>query len=233
MLITLFSLMIAQANEDCTLDSIRFNDVSISQSQVLQKYGATCLDAVNLETQAQEIYKKATDAIAAGNPELAKQYLAELEANFSSTRVWRSAQRMKKELDIVGLYVPQYVNVEWIQGYDDIGTGTVLLVFWEVWCPHCKREVPKLQQTYEKYQPQGLKVVGLTKMNRSATPEKVNDFIREHNIQYPMGKEDGEMTSLFSVTGVPAAAILHNGKVVWRGHPARIDHNTLTQYLSY
>lgn len=231
MLPTLFSLILAQANEDCTLDFVLFEDVSIAQAQVLKKYGASCQDAVNLETKAQDIYGKATDAVAAGNTKLAKQYLTDLENNYRSTQTWTAASRLKNEVEVVGLQVNKYTNVDWIQGYDDIRSGTVLLVFWEVWCPHCKRELPKLQQLHEQYQHKGLKVVGLTKMNRSSTPEKISEFIRKNNIQYPIGKEDGQMTAMFAVTGVPAAAIIHNGRVVWRGHPANIDSNILGSYL--
>ena len=232
MLLTISSLFIAQANEDCVLDSVRFADVSISQSTVLQKYGATCQDAENTDRQAQELYKKATEALAKGDIDLAKQYLSELEKDFDSTRVWRSASRLKKELDVIGISIPEYVGVEWIQGNDDISTGTVLLVFWEAWCPHCVREVPNLQKTYEKYQEKGLRVVGLTKMSRSSTPEKVSAFLQENNIQYPIGKENGEMTALLNVSGIPAAALIHNGKVIWRGHPARIEYETFAPYIA-
>ena len=34
--------------------------------------------------------------------------------------------------------------------------------FWEIWCPHCKREVPELQATFENTAAK-VKMVGLTK----------------------------------------------------------------------
>ena len=36
------------------------------------------------------------------------------------------------------------------EGNVDLSSGTTLVVFWEVWCPHCRREVPELKETYEK-----------------------------------------------------------------------------------
>ena len=49
---------------------------------------------------------------------------------------------------------------KWYQGSaaDVEGGKATLYVFWEVWCPHCKREVPKLSATYDKFKGQGLTI---------------------------------------------------------------------------
>ena len=112
-----------------------------------------------------------------------------------------------------------------------LSDGTTLLVFWEEWCPHCKREVPKMQALYSGLKDDGLQVVGLTKITRSSTEEKVTSFIAEKEIAYPVAKETGELSQYFNVSGIPAAAVLKDGKVVWRGHPAQLNEAKLKAWL--
>lgn len=74
--------------------------------------------------------------------------------------------------------------------------------------------------------------MGLTKVNRSATEEKVEEFISTHKLTFPVAKEtDGKISRHFGVQGVPAAAVVKNGKVIWRGHPARISDKMLDKWL--
>ena len=74
-------------------------------------------------------------------------------------------------------------------------------------------------------------MIGLTKLSRSSTKEKVREFIYENEITYPMAKENGEMSKYFNVSGIPAAAFIKDGTIVWRGHPARITVDMLNSWL--
>jgi thiol-disulfide isomerase/thioredoxin len=116
------------------------------------------------------------------------------------------------------------LNVDkWHQGNVDIADGkATLLVFWEVWCPHCKREVPKMQKIHDDYGPKGLQVVGLTKQSRDKSDADVMAFLEENDVKYPTARENGDISTHYGVRGVPAAAVVKDGKVVWRGHPSRI-----------
>lgn len=105
------------------------------------------------------------------------------------------------------------------------------MIFRETWCSHCRREVPKLEKIYTGYKDKGLKVIGLTKINKGATPEKINEFIEEKGITYPIAKENGSLSQYFKVKGIPAAALISNGKIVWRGHPSRLPGQLLKKYL--
>jgi hypothetical protein len=91
--------------------------------------------------------------------------------------------------------------------------------------------VPKIQSIYSDLKGEGLQVVGLTKITRSSTEEKVSTFISEKQIAYPVAKEDGELSRYFNVSGIPAAAVLKDGKVVWRGHPAQLNEAKLKAWL--
>jgi hypothetical protein len=88
-----------------------------------------------------------------------------------------------------------------------------------------------MEETYKTWSPKGLKVVGLTKQSRNITDEQVTNFIKEKSVSYPMAKEaDGTMSRYYNVSGIPAAAAVVDGKVVWRGHPGRITDDMLKEW---
>ena len=143
--------------------------------------------------------------------------------------------RAAQEAAVVGKPAPSSWKItKWFQGEDQTkldNTKTTLLVFWDVWCPHCRREVPKIENIHNKLKDKGLQVLGLTKVNRSATDEKIEAFIKDNNLTYPIAKEDGSLSQYFAVRGVPAAAVVKGDKVVWRGHPVRLTLKMLEDWL--
>jgi len=187
------------------------------------------------EQAADAILKNIADLSRDGKFDEAKAQLATLEKDYGSTAAFRKAGRLKSELDVIGKPAPtEWKMDQWFQGQNDVdlsGSKTTLVVFWEVWCPHCQKEVPVLEKTYEDLHPQGLQVVGLTKLTKSATEDKVRDFLKEKGVTYPIAKESGDLSAYFNVSGIPAAAVIKDGKVVWRGHPARLDEDMLKAWL--
>ncbi len=161
--------------------------------------------------------------------------LREFFKKYSGTRLVGRARAVESELSVVGLDAPQHYEVEkWFQGKDAVqltSNKPTLLIFWEVWCPHCRREVPKIQKLYETYGPKGLQVVGLTKVNRNKTDADVEAFLKQNNVTYPIAKEKGSVSGVFKVRGIPAAAIVKDGKIVWRGHPAHLSKEMLEKLL--
>ena len=186
------------------------------------------------EEAARNLYTEIQELVGKGDIDGAKAKMNDLTTNYGDTTTAKRAQSLNAELSVVGKPAPTELKVEkWFQGQSEvnINKGATLVVFWEVWCPHCKREVPKLEETYEKYKGKGLQVVGLTKVTKSSTDEKVQEFLTEQKVTYPIAKETGEMSDYFAVTGIPAAAVLKDGKVVWRGHPGRLTDDMINAWL--
>jgi thiol-disulfide isomerase/thioredoxin len=177
------------------------------------------------DREAQALLRAAQAHIAAGRSEDAKKELKKLIATYPKAKVVRYAQQTMREVELIGKDAGELDVEKWFEGKASMDEGKLtLLVFWESWCPHCKREVPKLEALYQKHKADGLNVIGLTKVTRSSTDEKVEAFISEHELSYPVAKEkDGVMSKRFAVSGVPAAALVKNGKVVWRGHPSKLN----------
>ena len=88
-----------------------------------------------------------------------------------------------------------------------------------------------MMELYHNLRDQGFQLVGLTKINKSATPEKVRQFIAEEGIDYPIAKEDGSLSRHFKVSGIPAAAILKDNVIIWRGHPSWVSEQLIKSWL--
>jgi thiol-disulfide isomerase/thioredoxin len=185
------------------------------------------------EQKAGELLQAANQAAEAGNYDEARTKIEELNSKFGETRAAKRAARLSGELAILGKDAGTLDVEKWFSGKTDFGQGkATFIVFWETWCPHCQREVPKMEETYAKYKGQGLNIVAVTKVTRQSTDEKVNEFIKEHKLSFPIGKEqNGSLSERFAVQGIPAAAVVKDGKVVWRGHPARVTDEMIQKWI--
>ena len=155
-----------------------------------------------------------------------------MNAKYGATRTAQRGGRLLKELSLVGSPAQAITTSKMYQGSTpDVSSGVSLVVFWEKWCPHCRREVPALQATYDKYKGK-MGFVGLTKQSKNTSDEDVQSFIDENKITYPMGKEDGSASNAYAVSGIPAAAVVKDGKVVWRGHPGSLSDDMIDGFLN-
>jgi thiol-disulfide isomerase/thioredoxin len=165
----------------------------------------------------------------------AKKAAADFRKTFGNTNTAKQGARYLAELDVVGKEAPPKIAADpWFLGEGEVDTTAgkaTLLIFWEEWCPHCRREVPRVQNLHETFAAQGLQVVGLTKLSRGVTEEKFRGFIEQQKLTYPIGKEDGELSRQFNVSGVPAAAVIKGGKVIWRGHPGYLRPEMVREWL--
>ncbi len=178
------------------------------------------------------LYREAQTLSSQNKNEEAKAKYKDCVDNFGDTKVARACAAQLRQLEVVGAEIADLKDIEWLKGQGALADSkATLVVFWEVWCPHCKREVPKLQETYSKFKDKGFNVIGLTKMTRGKTKDDVMSFIDEQSLSYPVGKEDGSMSDFFGVQGVPAAAVVKDGKVVWRDHPARITDAMIEAWI--
>ena len=188
------------------------------------------------EAAAQELYKAITDDMQAGNLEQAAKKAKDLGSKYAATTTYKRARKMLAELEVIGVQVPADWSgsvEEWYQGDGEINltSGTTMVVFWEVWCPHCRNHMPELVNTYDKWKGKGMNVVGLTRLSKGKSKEDVTKFMSENKLNYPIGKEDGKLAQTFGVGGIPAAAVVKDGKIVWRGHPARLSEDVIEKLL--
>ena len=94
---------------------------------------------------------------------------------------------------------------------DVVGKNTVGLVFWGIWCPHCRDEIPAMINLQTTYQEKGLQIVSVAVKEDRAIKfpdfkKGVVDFVDEYpqKINYPVLLDDQyEATLLYHLHGVP------------------------------
>lgn len=186
----------------------------------------------DLELAAYASYEEAMARFEALDAPGGRAALEQILAVAPGSRVAPMAERALEEAAVVGSPAPPWAVAEWFQGGPPEGARATLLVFWEVWCPHCQDELPGIDARAEAWRARGLHTVGLTRLTRDATPEAVRAFLALTGITIPIGREqDGAMAEAYRVTGIPAAALVRDGVIVWRGHPARITPALLDAVL--
>ncbi|MBX2801345.1 MAG: TlpA family protein disulfide reductase [Myxococcales bacterium] len=178
------------------------------------------------------------DAVEAANalqPERAWELLASLDQEHAGSEADALADRLRRELGVLnraGLPLdlsPWFVALP--SGFDP--SVPTLLVFFEAWCPHSGEAMPAVQALMDDDGAAGWQVVGITQQTRATPTQGVRDFVQEHGLSFPVGRDGtGEQARHYQVRGVPAAVALVDGTVRWRGHPAHIDAGLLERLRS-
>ena len=73
----------------------------------------------------------------------------------------------------------------------------MLVNFWATWCPPCKKEIPDFIKLHEQYKDQQFTVLGIA-VNED--PKKVEKFITEKKISYPIVPLTQEISSTLPLT---------------------------------
>ena len=78
----------------------------------------------------------------------------------------------------------------------DYRDKVVVLDFYATWCEPCRASIPHLIDLQKQYGSQGLQVIGLNGGGQNDY-DKVPDFAREFQIDYPLGIADAELEHLY------------------------------------
>jgi len=93
--------------------------------------------------------------------------------------------------------------------------GKVVLVeFWATWCPPCREAVPEMNKLYEKYKNRNVQVLAVSLDEGGDVASRLNQFVREHRVKYPVLIGDNKVNILYGVTNVPVAFVIDkDGKI--------------------
>lgn len=107
----------------------------------------------------------------------------------------------------------------------DLRGKVVLVNFWATWCPPCRKEIPDLISLYQRFQNQGLVILGIS----DEPAQKVGTFAAEKMVNYPVLLDpDEKVHKLFMVEGIPKTFIYdREGKLVTQS----IDMRARDQFL--
>jgi len=104
----------------------------------------------------------------------------------------------------------------------------VLLNFFATWCPPCKAEIPHLNNLLKKYEKDLVVISVLVEQNKENSI--VNDFILEHDIQYPITNSPVNFDLAGAVGGVdsiPAMFLFTKKGLVYQNYVGAVDEAIL------
>jgi thiol-disulfide isomerase/thioredoxin len=193
-------------------------------------------DFPDAKNAARGLSNVARAAQEAGDLQTAERLYQRLVDDFPRDRLARTARSHLSSLMLLNKPAPALEIEEWLG--DDMGQiadhrgKAVLLVFWATWCPHCRKEMPKLQEWWQKYSDGDFMMIAVTRNSRGQTTDKVREYATENGLTMPIAIDPGATSRAFGVSGIPAAALVDkDGKVVWRNHPGQLTDAMLAEYL--
>ncbi len=91
----------------------------------------------------------------------------------------------------------------------------VYIKFWASWCMECRKELPSLQQTYEKYR-NNIAIYAVN-LNINETDEYIRRLQQKNNLTIPIVMDNnGSIAGNFQFSGTPFHALINaNGEVVY------------------
>lgn len=111
--------------------------------------------------------------------------------------------------------------------------------FWATWCGPCLAAMPHMEQLHQAFKDNPrMQIVGVNVMDRKS-PEALKEFLknRPSPLNYTMAVDvDGKKTKEkwldpLEVNGIPHAFAIKNGKLIWRGHPAKLSEEIMQAML--
>ena len=178
----------------------------------------------------------ARSAMGEGDNETAVRLYQRLVDDFPRDRLARTARTQLESLRLMGEEAPLLEIDEWLG--DDMGQisdyrgKVVMLVFWATWCPHCRSEMPGLEELWQSHKRDDFVMIAVTRNSRGQTTDKVREYASENGLTMPIAIDPGATSRAFGVSGIPAAAVVgKDGKVVWRNHPGQMTESVLAQWL--
>lgn len=102
--------------------------------------------------------------------------------------------------------------------HQQIGKKPVYIKFWATWCLDCRRELPHLQSTFEKYKDH-LSIYAVN-LNINETDEFIRKLQQEHHLTIPIVMDNnGTIASNFQFYGTPFHALIDaDGKLVYTSY---------------
>jgi peroxiredoxin len=106
----------------------------------------------------------------------------------------------------------------------------VFLNFWATYCPPCKKEMPYMQNQYEKFKDKGVTILAVDVGEPKLTVEK---FVKRYGLTFPiLLDEKEEVIDLYGVGAIPVTFLIDkNGKVVDR-ITASLTEEDIKEYMT-
>ena len=142
---------------------------------------------------------------------------------------------------ITGAQAPAFLPEKWLKGEPVTAfekDKVYLVECWATWCGPCVAAIPHVNELHRKFQDKGLVVIGANVMG---DPEKkAADFVAKkgdgmaYRVAYDgkSGRVERDWLEAAGVRGIPHAFVIREGKLIWHGHPMRLNESMIETMLA-
>jgi thiol-disulfide isomerase/thioredoxin len=109
--------------------------------------------------------------------------------------------------------------------------GKVMMVnFWAAWCTPCADEVPRFVELQQRYQDQGLQIVGIS---IDDSDRELRDFYRKFKMNYPVIAGDQKLAQAYGgILGLPTTFVIGRDGRIHGKHTGSTDFGALEQEVA-
>ncbi len=164
-------------------------------------------------------------------------------ARYGSTSIGARLQKNLNLLALVGKPAPSLQETQYLgpkpPSLASLKGSPVLLFFWAHWCVDCKGEVPIIARLRQEFGPEGLVVIGPTKLygyaaqGADATPDQERAYIESVRAKYyaslqdmpvPLSKQNFDA---YGASTTPTLVVLNRAGQVEMYHPGAMPYDAL------
>ena len=194
--------------------------------------------AATQDEESNVIFKDMKKAYKTGDYAQAKVLVARLEQDFAGSTGHEKSKKYASELSLFGQSAPSHPAesvVGWIhaQPSGDVATaldwskGAHLLIFWEHSHEASRNHLMAFRDRSGPWLERGLQVLSLTRLTKGSTADQVVDFLDDQSWDLPVVRENGALKRAFKVAALPAAVLIQDGVIVWRGDLKKLTDTAL------
>jgi peroxiredoxin len=138
-----------------------------------------------------------------------------LKAAPDEKQIQEWAQGMTNRTEWQGRIAPDFelttTRGEHFQLSENVGKKIIVLNFFATWCGPCREEMPELNRYFNEHKTESFLLVGIDSEER---PDRVDQFLKDLKLDFPVGIDSGPIGKQYGVTGLPTTVLIGvDGKV--------------------
>jgi len=149
-------------------------------------------------------------------------------------------EAVKRYLSMMELFdrpVPELTTGAWVQGdattLAQLHGDVVVLYFFATWCENCEKIRPFLLDLAKRFEPMGVRWIGVVDHSKGQTPDSVRAFLAANSIHFPVYMDQGATTRTVRGQKIPDLVLLDRaGRMRWHDNPANLQDATLELLLT-
>ncbi len=111
--------------------------------------------------------------------------------------------------------------------------AVVAIYFFATWCPNCEKELPFVLDLQRRYEPLGVRFVGVINKSKGQTPDVVRAHLVEKRIPFTVMQDNGGTSNTYKVETIPMLALVDRfGNLRWIDNPSSLAESTLERIVN-